>query len=224
MQWTYELSLALWALVVLVAMVTELPLRIHMTLRGKGEWGQLWVIAAGVQVAGVTISYAAASEIDSVLQVHVFGLRVLRKSPVRFKKSEKKESAKERSLDDWMQEAKSLRARIERWIELDDLLSGALGLRSYVKVPRLEGMVGYATPDYATTGMLLGVLYSVAGLFVPLGRLQVEPIWEQRATVHGDMKLEVRLWPVRAIAYLLLFAAKNVNFRRRETKQVVVSS
>ena len=197
--------------------VTVLPLRLEMTVRGKGEWGKLWVLAAGVQMGPLTISFAAANQIDSVLQVHVFGLRLLRRSPVRRAKPEPLEKKQSKSLQQWMQMAKDYRARIERWVALDDLLDLILSLRAYVRFPRFEGKISYATPDYATTGMLLGALYSIAGLFFPLGNLRVEPIWEERAVVHGDLTLSMRLWVVRAFWHVLVFAVKHVNIRRHSS-------
>jgi hypothetical protein len=189
------------------------PVALRISVKGRGEWGKSWVVAAGIECWLLTVSVALAHEADSVVQLHLGGLRLARRSPiVRPAASGARVEPRRRTT---LEDAKALRSRVERWFDLDALWQFVRDLRRRARLTKLEGRLKYATPDLAWTGMISGVLYMTAGLASPLGTLQVEPEWEESARAEADLDVAFKLWPGRALWDAVVFVVKNVKLRER---------
>lgn len=213
MQW---IALAV-ALTILVAVITValMPLRLALTVKGHGEFGKFWAFAAGGQLWFVTVSYANALGVDSVLQVHVFNRRVVHISPVARRQRDRDRDEEKTSFAELKQKLRLWRSKIERRFELRDLLYFVLDLRRFVHMERFQGRLSYATPDVALTGMLSGSLFTFAGLLAPFGTLQVEPQWVDVAKAAGNFDVAFRFSPTRMVLFAIVFVIKNIKLRQR---------
>lgn len=208
------MEIALIVAVVLVAaaavLAVVLPLRIRVTTKGRGQFGDTWVIAGGIELFLVTISFAAAHAAPSVIQVHIGKRRVWS----RRGGTPREPSGPPMTLERLVDKAQRAWAELNRRFDREQLGRYVLGLRRYVRLQHCRGHLVYATPDVAVTGMLSGALYFVAGLLSPLGRFAVTPEWEDVLRAQGDIDIAVKVWPVRAAANIAWFVARNM--RRRE--------
>lgn len=211
MEWV-ALSLAV-VIVIATILAIVLPLRFELTVKGHGEFGKFWALGMGGQVAFVTATLAVAHGIDSILQVHVFGRRVVHISPLvsLIKKAEEEpkillEHVIKEKLPKW-------RGRIERWFDLLDLLELVLDMRRYIQLERLHGRLAYATPDVAVTGMISGSLFTLAGLLAPFGTFYIEPQWIDVAKANGNLNVVVRVYPVRMVLHAIAFSIRHVRLR-----------
>jgi len=207
------------AVVAAISAVTVAPLRFELSAKGQGEFGKLWAIAIGVRVLFITISFAAAQSCDSILQLHLFGTRVFRLSPVGGKPAKEDESKLTFS------EIKTMAVRghdaIERWFGLDNLLLFVIDLRHRVRLERFNGNLSYATPDVAVTGMLAGALFTLAGLLTPFGDFRVEPQWVDVAKASGKFDVAFKVYPGRMALDAVIFVFANIKLRRRPQSQIV---
>lgn len=186
-----------------------LPVRVRMTSKGRGQFGDTWVIAGGLELLLVTVSFVAAHAAPSMVQVHVAGRRVwVRRGTAR------EPSGPPMTLERIVEKAERAWAELNRRFDREQLGRFVIGLRRHVRLQHCRGQLVYATPDVAVTGMLSGALYFVAGLLSPLGSFAVTPEWEDVLRVQGDIDIAVKVWPVRAAADIAWFVAKNM--RRRE--------
>jgi hypothetical protein len=204
------LSLAIFIIAAIIAAIV-LPLRFELTVKGHGEFGKFWALGMGGQVAFVTATLAVAHGIDGILQVHVFGRRVVHISPLvsLIRKAEEEptillERVIKEKLPKW-------RGRIERWFDLLDLLELLLDMRRYIQLERLDGRLAYATPDVAVTGMISGSLFTLAGLMAPFGTFYVEPQWIDVAKANGNLNVVVRVYPVRMVLRVVAFTVWHVR-------------
>ncbi|MFW5739003.1 MAG: hypothetical protein ACOC1F_01410 [Myxococcota bacterium] len=192
-----------------------IPLRLALTAKGHGEFGKFWAFAAGGQLWFVTVSYANALGIDSIIQVHVFNRRVVHISSLRRKLKEEVDERKPTSFAELKEKWRRLREKIERRLELKDVLRFVVGLLRQVRMERFQGKFSYATPDVALTGVLSGSLFTLAGLLAPFGVLRVEPQWVDVAKAAGNFDVAFRFYPARMVLFATVFAIKNIKLRQR---------
>ena len=204
------LTLLAGALIVMIR-----PWRLRLSVKGRGEFGKSWVIAAGVQVGYISASIADAHGADSVFQVHVLGQRVYHASPA----IQKVADAIEDEIPDLDEKVPRLRKRVERWFDLGDLLRYfVLDLRRQIHMDRFDGRLVYSTPDVALTGIISGQLYTIAGLLSPFGSFRVEPQWVDVAKIEGNMTLAFRFSPAGIVLSALVFTYKNIKLRQRKAE------
>lgn len=214
MQWV-ALAIVLTILVAVIAPAV-IPLRLELTVKGHGEFGKYWAFALGGRLWFVTVGYADALGADSVLQVLVFNHRVIHISP--FGKRVVDEIEEHRpTLKELMDKLPRWRDKVERWIDLGDVLRFFVDLRHQIRMERLNGRLSYATPDVAVTGMLSGSLFTMAGLLAPFGVFQVEPQWVDVAKAAGNLDVVFRFYPTRIVLYVIVFAFRNIKLRQRTT-------
>jgi hypothetical protein len=209
-----------------IVAVVWMPIVLHITAKARGEWGKTWVVASGFEWLWLTISIATATGIDSVLQIHLAGRKILHRSPIFRRKdhlpSEALEAEPVKPLT--LEDLKQLRARIERWFALEDLLRLVVGLRRHVKISKLEAKLIYSTPDVALTGVISGALYTLAGLLSPFGRFMVEPDWDAVARGDGNIDTTFRLYPGRAVCAVVWFVIRKIRLRKPATERVATPS
>lgn len=213
MQWV-ALAIALTILVAVIAPAV-IPVRLALSAKGHGEFGKYGAFALGARLWFVTFAYADALGADSLFQVLVFGQRVIHISPVG--KRVVKDDEHKMSLKELLEKAPIWRDKVERWIDLGDVLRFVVDLRHHIRMERLNGRLSYATPDVAVTGMISGSLFTMAGLLAPFGVFLVEPQWVDVAKAAGNLDVVFRFYPTRIVLYAIVFAFKNIKLRQRET-------
>jgi len=214
-QWTTLIIVVsiLAALVAACFALALVPLRLELFVKGQGEVGKFWAVGLGLRVSFVTISFAAAQGVDSVLQLHLFGLKVWRRSPAGGLPAPEEESKV--SLDELLAKARRLQRETERWFDLDSMLVFLVDLRHHVRLKRCNGRLSYATPDVAITGMIAGALYTLAGLLLPFGDCRIEPQWEDVAKASGQFDAACKVYPGRMVLSAIAFVFKNIKLRQR---------
>jgi len=200
-----------FGLVALVAMLV--PVRMRLTLKGRGEFGDTWVLAGGLEFLKFTVTVAAAHAADSLLQIHFFNWRVL----LRRSSPKTTPSGEDARLDQAAGKLMSWQKNLEQRFDRGQLWRFVLGLRRHVRLRSFRGHLRYSTPNVAFTGVMSGALYAVAGLVAPVGQFAVVPEWEDVARADGDIDLVVWLWPARAAVSTAWFVIKNI--RMRETAE-----
>ncbi len=213
------LTSALAIFVVCVA-ATFVPVRIELTLNGRGEFGKLWAFAAGMRLWFINVAYADALGIDNVLQVYIFSRRLFMISPVGGKHVQKPDEEK-MSLGELMDKLLRWRDGVQRWVDPNDLLLFIVSLRRHVRMERFNGRLAYATPDVAITGMISGSLYTIAGLMAPFGTFTVEPQWVDVAKADCNMGVTCKIYPLRVILSAFTFTLKNIKLRQRTVQSAV---
>lgn len=220
MDWPLTLVLILAGVLLMTTVGTTVPVRLRVKAKGHGELGKAWAFAVGAEFWVVRFTMAAAHGVDGVLQLHVAQKRVVHLSPIR----KRKLPAPAPAPDDAQAALRVWRARlakVERWFELDQVVAFLVRQLAHVRVHHLEGNLVYSTPDVAYTGMICGVLYSMAGLMAPFGQLRVEPKWDDVASAQGDIDLAFRVWPGRILLNAMMFTMRNIKLRDSSTRAVV---
>lgn len=195
----------------LVAMLTSV--RVHVTVKGRGELGQTWVLGAGVRWWLVTLSMAAAHGTDSVMQLHVAG---------RLWQTHRFGDAAGGLVDraEWsVDRLTSFRRRAERYLHLDGVGALFKRLRRHIRVATCRGHLVYSTSDVAVTGMISGGLYALAGLLSPFGDFAIVPQWDAVARAEGNVDIVLRLWPFRLMVDAAIFVLRNIRVRSRPAAQ-----
>jgi hypothetical protein len=185
------------------------PLRLRLTLKGRGQYGDTWVLAGGLECLKFTVTVAAAHATDSLLQIHFFNWRVLmrRSSPKRAP------SGEDRRLDEAVGKLVGWEKDLGKRFDRRELWRFVLGLRRHARLKSFQGHFRYCTPNVAFTGMSSGALYAIAGLVAHVGQFVVVPEWDDEARADGDIDLVVKLWPVRAAVSTAWFVMKNIRMR-----------
>ena len=208
------------------------PIGFECTVKGAGEFGKTWSAAAAVRIALVTVSAAAAQGVDGIVQVHVLGWRVFRRSPITSsqpaqqitqKPSAEKPSAEKPSTSPlaWLtKRAPRYYERVTRRVRIGDLPETLWGLRRFVRRAKLDGHLRYATPDVAVTGMIAGGLFSLAGLLSPWGTFSVEPLWQDEAKIDSKLHIKMRIYPGRIAVTLLWYVLTHWRWSDRGSDDV----
>jgi Kef-type K+ transport system membrane component KefB len=203
------------AVLVLAVIAVLVPVRLRLKIKGQGEVGKTWAIAGGAELSLVTVSIAIAQGLDGVLQVHVYRWRVLHVTPFgRFLSGSIQ--ARRMARDELREKFNELRNRVDRRFGLRAALRFVFSQRRWVVLEKLHANLVYSTHDVALTGMLLGQLYTIAGLLAPWGQLRVEARWIDVASADANLDVVVRLYPVRVALDVLMFAIRNIKLRQRE--------
>jgi hypothetical protein len=205
--------LASIALLIAIIVVVFLPLRLEVSAKGQGELGKLWAWGMGAQIAFITLSLAVAHGMDGIFQVHVFGKRIFRISPLSRGKTQEDFSIWEFLQDDLPQ----WRNKAERWFGLGDLSRLLASLLRYIRLEQVEGRLVYATHDVALTGIICGSLYTLAGLMAPFGSFHVEPEWVDIIKARGNAHVVVRFYPGKMLLHLIGFTFKNIRLKDKRT-------
>lgn len=181
------------------------PVRVHVSMHGHGELGKTWVIAGGVKVLVLTVSVAMASGVDDILQLHVFGIRVLRRSPIVVRSDDSSTEPKHSILTWMIEDLPRNYKKFTSRLRVDETAKAAWKLLGYVRLRKLEGQLTYCTPDVALTGMIAGALYTITGLLAPWGVFGVTPLWEDVAKADGKMSVQVWVYPGRMVVSVLWY-------------------
>lgn len=215
-----KIALIVVGLLGLIAMLAMLiPVRVRATLKGRGQYGDTWVLAGGLEFLKLTVTVAAAHASDGLLQVHFWRWRLLMKQW-----SLERVIGPELSFDELMKKLEAGRKLLERRFDWDQLRRFVLGMRRYMRMTSLKGNLKYCTPDVAVTGVISGALYAIAGLLSPAGELAIVPEWEDVARAQGDISVVFRLWPGRAAAATAWFVMRNMRLREPAGEQAQAAS
>lgn len=95
-----------------------------------------------------------------------------------------------------------------------DVVRRMLALRA-LRVALLDGWLEFALRDVGETGRAFGYASTVATLLDPLGRVAIRPRWDAEDLLAADVRLEVRVHPLRT---LLALAGERLQRRRRQAQ------
>ena len=170
-------------------------------------------IAMGVSFAGISASAAAILDGPGVVAVHLRTRQLWRKAIPHI--------SVETALA-WIEEQiskpKAPKGRFSRFLDwlvarTDKSALPDLGLRVLADLRDLSlgGHITCGFSDPALTGKAAAVLYPLAGVLSPLGRLDIDLDWSGTNRLDADVELSCRFVPARAIAESLRFARRHVH-------------
>ena len=210
MQWFSPTLITLIAVAAAALVVMLAPVRIELSAKGQWEQNQHWVLGVGIRLLLCTVSFAAAQNAKSMLQLRFLNLRLYSHSPSRKSVSNETMPSLE-ELDAKLHRAES---RVSRWFDIDGIFAFAVSLRRQIRMQRFSGRLSYSTPDVAITGMLAGALYTVAGLLAPFGSFFIEPRWDDFAQASGQFNIACKVYPGQMLLRAFAFALKNIKLQK----------
>jgi hypothetical protein len=200
--------LGLFALVVALALVaTFAPVRLALSVQGKGDPSGAWALAGGAKLGPFTATAVAALGVPAVMELRLFRWRLWRKRLAELREGPERE-----------REAATVGERyrhLERWVDPDALAGFLLGEHKRAHLEHLEIELDYSFADVTTTGMLFGSLAALDGMLPARVVLRQVPRWEARDSAAGSIDARVKLWPGLLGCDALAFAWRHLKLRRR---------
>ncbi|MBI4699895.1 MAG: hypothetical protein HY744_01805 [Deltaproteobacteria bacterium] len=206
------------ALALLVALVCA-PLRLRLTLQGRGDPDGHWAVGAGAQLGPLSVSAVAARGARPGVRVPLrrwtlwpsgrSGRPGPRRSRWRWRRSRRKPP----------QERPGLAARYRALARRIDPGALAVFLAGEHRRLRLESLVAeleYSFADIALTGKMCGALYALGGVLPARFAIRHVPGWESIDRARAEISGTIKLWPGLFVLDALVFAVKNVRLRSRE--------
>ncbi len=170
-------------------------------------------VAAGLSFAGISASAAAILDGPGVIAVHLRA-RQLWKKQISHVSIEAALAWIEAQLSK-PAEAPGRLSRFKDWLlaRTDKSALPDLGLRVLgdLREVSLQGRVTCGFEDPSLTGKAAAVLYPLAGVISPLGRLDVDFDWSGANRLDADIEFSCRVVPMRAIRESLRFARHHVH-------------
>jgi hypothetical protein len=97
---------------------------------------------------------------------------------------------------------RGLRARLAN-VERTVAVVQRLVARHALRVAHVDGWLEFALHDVAETGRAFGFACALATLVDPDGRLALQPRWDTEDWLAADLRLELRVHPLRTLLVLL---------------------
>lgn len=213
------LALAALALVVSCVLVL-LPIRLQLSVQGRGEPGGAWAVAGGAQIGPALASGVAARGVTPRYEVRVFGRTLLPRAKKEDDEAERDEAEEETDAleraREGLERAKDGYRRFERWLDPGDLLVFLVQERRRIQVESLDLDLDYSFRDIVTTGKLLGAIYALAGAMPPVVSIRQRASWEAEDRFELVGAGKIRIFPGLIVVDTLWFVIRNLRlFRRR---------
>ncbi len=210
------MALAALALLVVVLLVL-LPIRLHLSIQGRGEPNGAWALAGGAQLGPALASGVAARGIAPRVELRVFGRALWPRRPKPERHEEVDDSSALERAERGIQRAERGVRRLSRWLDPLDLLLFLTRERRRIRVERLFVDLDYSFEDIIVTGKLLGAIYALSGVLPSVVEIRQRPSWdlEDRFSVAGDG--EIRIFPGLIVVDTLWFVIRNLRLRSRGT-------
>lgn len=213
-----------WLIAALVVLAVALglvfvPLRIRLNLQGRGEPDGFWALAGGAELGPLAGSGLGARGVEPLVQLHVFGRRVwkrtLRELLARTPKAEETGESTKEKVERALDKAKSGYERLERRLDPLDLALFMVRERRRVRVERLVIELEYSFADITTTGKLLGAIYAFGAILPAEVEIYQSPSWEDvdRGAFTGSGTIKV--WPGLLLVDAGWYLIRNVRVRSR---------
>jgi hypothetical protein len=199
------------ALVVIVAIAVGfvlVPIRITLSLRGRGDPSGAWAVAGGAQLGPLAVSGVAARGVPASLGAHAFGRKLWQRELAELVRAKPEQKKAERRLIDRYK-------KLERWFDPLDLALFLLEEKRRVRIEALEIDVIYSFEDVALTGKVLAALYVLSGVLPPPIVIRPLPTWESVDKADLAMSGSIRLRPGLVLVESAWFVVRRVKLKRR---------
>jgi hypothetical protein len=209
---TWLAWIALAVLLIGVVLVL-LPLRLHLSLQGRGDPSGSWMLAGGGQLGPLALSGLGAQGVTPTAQLHLFGKQIWQRPLLELLKTKEEEPEQERGA------VKSVRggyARLSRWFDPLDLALFIVRERRRVWVELLEVDLEYSFEDVALTGKVLGAVYMVSGVLPPPIVIRQTPSWESLDQAQVALVGKIRIRPGLFVLDSAIYVVTNLRIRRRK--------
>jgi hypothetical protein len=199
------------ACVLLATFVVVRPWRGDLTVKAMTKEG-LVSLAAGMELFGISTSFAAILGGPGVITVHLRSREVWRRSIARVSPDAVLEW-----LDATNEEKSERGGRLKRWLlaRTDVAELPELGLRIVfdLRDPELSGAITCGFSDPVATGKTAAWLYPIAGVLAPLGRIDVGFDWSGKTIVDGNVHFSFGVVIARVLRELARFVRHHVRLR-----------
>jgi len=206
----------IWVVIAFAALLSGvalvlLPVRLHLTLQGRGDPSGAWTLAGGGQIGPVALSALGARGATATAQLHLFGKQLWQRPLLERKEGQRDEDEAERVR-------RGLReryARLERWFDPLGLLLFIVGQGRRVRVELLEIDLDYSFEDVALTGKVLGAFYMLGGVLPPPIVIRQTPRWESLDRAGIVLIGKIRLRPGLVVVDSAIYVIRNLRIRGR---------
>lgn len=207
MTWLAWIALAVLLIGVVLVL---LPVRLHLSLQGRGDPSGTWMLAAGGQIGPLALSGLGASGVTPAAQLHLFGKQVWQRPLSELMKKEPDEEEPkplEKKFGDGY-------ARLSRWFDPLDLGLFIVGEHRRVRVELLELDLEYSFEDVALTGKVLGAFYMLGGMLPPPIVIRQTPSWESLDQAQIALVGKIRIRPGLVVLDTAIYLIRNLRIRR----------
>lgn len=204
--WLVALAVVLVVTIVLVL----LPIRLHLSLQGRGDPSGAWALAGGAQVGPLALSGIAARGVNPTFAAHAFGRKLWSKTLAELTEREPDEPERQT-----LAKAKQRYEKLERWFDPLDLAVFLVRERRRIRIESLEADAGYSFVDVALTGKITAALYALGGALPAPIVIRPVPRWEPEDRADLALSGEIRVYPGLVLVDTAVFVVRRVKLRKR---------
>lgn len=208
MTWLEWIALAVLLIGVVLVL---LPVRLHLSLQGRGDPSGTWMLAGGGQIGPLALSGVGAHGVPPTAQLHLFGKQVWQRRLADL--ARKDEGEEQRAV---VKTVRTGYARLTRWFDPLGLALFIVSERRRVRIELLEIDLSYSFEDVALTGKVLGAFYMLAGVLPPPIVIRQTPSWESLDQAEIALVGKIRLRPGLVALDSAIYLIKNLRIRRRK--------
>jgi hypothetical protein len=192
------------------------PLRVRVSIRGRGESEGTWALAGAVQVGPVSLSGAAARGVPATVQIQAGAWRLWQRKLRALLRGQPRAKPGQvaRATDALERLARGYRA-VERWFDPVDAAVFLVGERRRIRVRRLEIDLDFSFDDIMLTGRLLAAIYVLQSVLPPQVVIRQRHSWQSVDRMEGGLQGEVEVWPVLGAIDVLYYAMRNIRVAAR---------
>lgn len=206
--------IALAVLAALCVVLLLVPVRLHLSLRGRGDPSGAWAIAGGAQVGPLALSSVAARGVTPTVGAHLLGKRLWQRELAPGEAEEGGEVERARRL---ARQQKERYQKLERWFDPLDLAFFLVSERRRIRVEQFDLDVDYSFEDIALTGKTLAALYLLGGALPPPFVIRPRPSWDTVDRADLAVTVKIRLRPGLVLVDTAWFVVRRVKLRRRRS-------
>jgi hypothetical protein len=217
------LGLVLAVLALAAIVVVAWPWRVSLALRAQGDPGGAWAAGGGAQLSGGSISVAAARGTPVVVEVRLFGRRLLRRV-IPDPAAKPKPALPEKKADDKPEPSAMDRyKRFSRWLDPIDLLLFLASERARITFDDLQGKVRLGLTDVALAGQIAGALAVLSALASPFGELDYALDWSGNEHLLVSISLSIRFTPALLGIDTARFLGRSLRLRNKASNDGAAS-
>ncbi len=210
MTWLAWIALAVLLIGVVLVL---LPVRLHLSLQGRGDPSGTWMLAGGGQIGPLALSALGARGVTPTAQLHLFGRQLWKRKISELGKNEEPEDKPERAV---VTSVRARYAQLERWFDPLDIGLFIVSEHRRVRVELLEVDLDYSFEDVALTGKVLGAFYVLGGVLPPPIVIRQTPSWESVDQAHIALVGKIRIRPGLVVLDSAIYVIRNLRIRKRK--------